>query len=77
MCGSKTGMARRHSETARDYAERILEQLPLDSSTVNQLLQAYEEARFSHHEMTEARYDDAMRVFTDLYPRIDAVIMTE
>ncbi len=73
MCGSKTGLARRHSETARDYATRILKELPLDSSSVNELLQAYEEARFSHHDITEETYDGAMRVFTDLYPRIDAV----
>ncbi|MHA2068207.1 MAG: DUF4129 domain-containing protein, partial [Candidatus Thorarchaeota archaeon] len=73
MCGSKTGLARRHSETARDYATRILKEIPIDSSSVNELLQAYEEARFSHHEITEATYDGAMRVFTDLYPRIDAI----
>ncbi|MHA2117922.1 MAG: DUF4129 domain-containing protein, partial [Candidatus Thorarchaeota archaeon] len=77
MCGSKTGLARRHSETARDYATRILKEIPLDSSSVNELLQAYEEARFSHHEITEETYDGAMRVFTDLYPRIDAVPTTE
>ncbi|MFW9890349.1 MAG: DUF4129 domain-containing protein [Candidatus Thorarchaeota archaeon] len=49
----------------------------MDSSSVNELLQAYEEARFSHHEITEETYDGAMRVFTDLYPRIDAVPTTE
>ncbi|MHA2193050.1 MAG: DUF4129 domain-containing protein, partial [Candidatus Thorarchaeota archaeon] len=64
-------------ETARDYATRILKELPLDSSSVNELLQAYEEARFSHHEITEEIYDGAMRVFTDIYPRIDAVPTTE
>jgi hypothetical protein len=73
MCGSKTGLARSHSETARDYVTRILKEIPLDSSSVNELLQAYEEARFSHHEITEVTYDGAMRVFTDLYPRIDAI----
>jgi hypothetical protein len=77
MCGSKTGLSRRHSETARDYAERILKELPLEGSSVNELLQAYEEARFSHHEITQETYDSAMRVFTDLYPRIEAVITTE
>ncbi|MHA2300004.1 MAG: DUF4129 domain-containing protein, partial [Candidatus Thorarchaeota archaeon] len=73
MCASKTGQPRRHSETARDYVTRILKEIPLDSSSVNELLQAYEEARFSHHEITEEIYDGAMRVFTDIYPRIDAV----
>jgi hypothetical protein len=73
MCASKTGLARRHSETARDYATRILKEIPIDSSSVNELLQAYEEARFSHHEITEEIYDGAMRIFTDIYPRIDAV----
>jgi hypothetical protein len=77
MCASKIGQPRRHSETARDYATRILKELPLDSSSVNELLQAYEEARFSHHEITEEIYDGAMRVFTDIYPRIDAVPTTE
>ncbi|MFX1542370.1 MAG: DUF4129 domain-containing protein [Promethearchaeota archaeon] len=77
MCASKTGQPRRYSETARDYVTRILKEIPLDSSSVNELLQAYEEARFSHHEITEETYDGAMRVFTDLYPRIDAVPTTE
>jgi hypothetical protein len=77
MCASKIGQPRRHSETARDYVTRILKEIPLDSSSVNELLQAYEEARFSHHEITEETYDGAMRVFTDIYPRIDAVPTTE
>ncbi|MHA2601377.1 MAG: DUF4129 domain-containing protein, partial [Candidatus Thorarchaeota archaeon SMTZ1-83] len=48
-----------------------------DDAAVNQLLQAYEEARFSDHELTRDRYEDAMRVFTDIYPRIEAATITE
>jgi len=72
MCGTKMGSERTHSETARDYLDRVLHAIPLDASTVEQFVQTYEEARFSHHEMTRERYEAALRVFTDLYPRIDS-----
>jgi transglutaminase-like putative cysteine protease len=72
MCGSKMGSERTHSETAREYLDRVLQSIPLDAPTVEQFVQTYEEARFSHHEMTRERYEAALRVFTDLYPRIDA-----
>ena len=71
MCGSKMGSERTHSETAREYLDRVLQSIPLDGSTVEQFVQTYEEARFSHHEMTRDRYEAALRIFTDLYPRID------
>jgi hypothetical protein len=72
MCGAKIGSERTHSETAREYLDRVLQSLPLDGATVEQFVQTYEEARFSHHEMTRERYESALRVFTDLYPRIDS-----
>ncbi|MGY5871576.1 MAG: transglutaminase domain-containing protein [Candidatus Thorarchaeota archaeon] len=71
MCGTKMGSERTHSETAREYLDRVMKSIPLDGSTVEQFVQTYEEARFSHHEMTRERYEAALRVFTDLYPRID------
>ncbi|TFG06867.1 DUF4129 domain-containing protein, partial [Candidatus Thorarchaeota archaeon] len=46
LCGTKTGSERRLSETARDFVARTLEQIPLDYASVNELLEAYEEARF-------------------------------
>jgi hypothetical protein len=75
LCGTKTGSERRLSETARDFVTRTLEQIPLDSASVTELLEAYEEARFSDHEVSRARYENTMRVFTDLYPRIEAVVV--
>ncbi|MHA1135134.1 MAG: transglutaminase domain-containing protein [Candidatus Thorarchaeota archaeon] len=71
MCGSKMGSERTHSETAREYLDRVLQSIPLDGPTIEQFVQTYEEARFSHHEMTRDRYEAALRIFTDLYPRID------
>ena len=71
MCGTKMGSERSHNETARDYLDRVLQAIPLDLATVEQFVQTYEEARFSHHEMTRERYEEAVRIFTDLYPRID------
>ena len=77
MCGSKMGSERTHSETAREYLDRVLQSIPLDGSSVEQFVQTYEEARFSHHEMTRERYEAALRVFTDIYPRIDTSSLME
>jgi hypothetical protein len=76
LCGTKMSSERRLSETARDFVARTLEQIPLDEASVDELLGAYEEARFSDHEVTRERYENTMRVFTDLYPRIEAVVVT-
>lgn len=72
MCGTKMGSERTHSETAREYLDRVMQSIPLDGPTIEQFVQTYEEARFSHHEMTRERYEAALRIFTDLYPRIDS-----
>jgi transglutaminase-like putative cysteine protease len=77
MCGTKMGSERTQSETAREYLDRVLQSIPLDAATVEQFVQTYEEARFSHHEMTRERYEAALRVFTDLYPRIDSSVSME
>jgi hypothetical protein len=77
MCGAKMGSERTHSETAREYLDRVLETISLDGGTVEQFVQTYEEARFSHHEMTRERYEEAVRIFTDLYPRIDSAAPVE
>jgi hypothetical protein len=77
MCGSKMGSERTSSETAREYLDRVLQVIPLDGATVEQFVQTYEEARFSHHEMTRERYEEAVRIFTDLYPRIDSTAPIE
>ncbi|NHI89783.1 MAG: DUF4129 domain-containing protein [Candidatus Thorarchaeota archaeon] len=77
MCGSKMGSERTSSETAREYLDRVLQVIPLDGATVEQFVQTYEEARFSHHEMTRERYEEAVRIFTDLYPRIDSTAPVE
>ncbi len=77
MCGTKMGSERTHSETAREFLDRVLETIPLDVGTVEQFVQTYEEARFSHHEMTRERYEEAVRIFTDLYPRIDSAAPIE
>jgi len=77
MCGSKMGSERAHNETAREYLDRVLQTIPLDLGTVEQFVQTYEEARFSHHEMTRERYEEAVRIFTDLYPRIDSTVLVE
>ncbi|TFH07857.1 MAG: DUF4129 domain-containing protein, partial [Candidatus Thorarchaeota archaeon] len=77
MCGSKMGSERTHSETAREYLDRVLQSIPLDGPSVEKFVQTYEEARFSHHEMTRERYEAALRVFTDIYPRIDSSSLME
>jgi len=77
MCGTKMGSERGHSETAREFLDRVLQAIPLDGATVEQFVQTYEEARFSHHEMTRERYEEAVRIFTDLYPRIDSAAPVE
>jgi len=77
MCGAKIGSERTHSETAREYLDRVLQTIPLDHRSVETFVQTYEEARFSHHEMTRERYEEAVRIFTDLYPRIDSSMPAE
>ncbi|MHA2043960.1 MAG: DUF4129 domain-containing protein [Candidatus Thorarchaeota archaeon] len=77
MCGTKMGSERSHNETAREYLDRVLKTIPLDLTTVEQFVQSYEEARFSHHEMTRERYEEAVRIFTDIYPRIDSAAPAE
>ena len=77
MCGTKINSERAHSETAREFLDRVLQTLPLDGATVEQFVQTYEEARFSHHEMTRERYEEAVRIFTDIYPRIDSTATIE
>ena len=77
MCGMKISSERANSETAREYIERVTKVIPLDTATVDMFVATYEEARFSNHEMTRDRYEYAIRLFTDLYPRIDASIKME
>jgi hypothetical protein len=77
MCGAKMGSERVHSETAREYLDRVLQTIPLDGGSVQTFVQTYEEARFSHHEMSRERYEEAVRIFTDLYPRIDSTAPVE
>ncbi len=77
MCGAKMGSERTHSETAREYLDRVMQSIPLDGATVEQFVNTYEEARFSHHEMSRDRYETALRIFTDLYPRIDTGAIME
>ncbi|MFW9793652.1 MAG: DUF4129 domain-containing protein, partial [Candidatus Thorarchaeota archaeon] len=77
MCGTKMNSERSHNETAREYLDRVLQAIPLDLTTVEQFVQTYEEARFSHHEMTREKYEEAVRIFTDLYPRIDSAAPVE
>ncbi|MEM4735071.1 MAG: transglutaminase domain-containing protein [Candidatus Thorarchaeota archaeon] len=71
MCGAKTGSERARHETPRAYMERVMKSVPIDQTMVSEFLEAYQEARFSKHEITLEKYENAMRIFTDLYPRID------
>jgi len=71
MCGMKIGSERTPSETAREYVERVLKIIPLDAESVENFVSAYEEARFSSHEVSRDRYELAIKVFTDIYPRIE------
>lgn len=71
MCGAKIGSERLSSETAREYIERVLKMLPLDSAAVENFAAFYEEARFSRHDIDRTTYEAAIRVFTDLYPKIE------
>ncbi|MFX0107946.1 MAG: DUF4129 domain-containing protein, partial [Candidatus Hodarchaeota archaeon] len=74
ICGKTTGTPRHYSETAREFVDRVISDLPLTRGEVDYLLLAYEEARFSDHELSQERYEDTMRAFNDIYPRIEAVI---
>jgi hypothetical protein len=76
MCGARTGSERVSSETAHDYMERILKFLPLEGALIAEFVRAYEEARFSQHEVTREKYETAIKIFTDLYPRVDTGVMT-
>lgn len=71
MCGKMIGSQRANSETSREYLDRMLESISVDKDVVSEFLDIYEEARFSGHKMNRAQYEDAIRIFTDLYPRID------
>ena len=75
MCGTRMGSERLKSETAREYIERVLQVISLDSSQLEEFVSAYEEARFSHHEMRQEDYQKVIRTFTDIYPRIDTGII--
>ncbi|MFQ5833016.1 MAG: DUF4129 domain-containing protein [Candidatus Thorarchaeota archaeon] len=77
MCGVKTGSERSHSETAREFLERVLKVIPLDGVTVEDFVSTYEEARFSNHVITRERYELAIKTFSDLYPRIEGRAMPE
>ncbi|MBD3406020.1 MAG: DUF4129 domain-containing protein [Candidatus Lokiarchaeota archaeon] len=77
MCGARIGSERANSETAREYLERVLKTLPLDTATLEEFVDTYEEARFSNHEMSQDRYEYAIRVFTDIYPKIDSTARVE
>ncbi len=77
MCGMKIGSERLASETAREYLDRVLKSLPLDSADAEQFMYIYEEARFSGSEMSREQYEEAVRIFTDIYPRIDVGAMSE
>jgi len=77
MCGMKIGSERMSSETAREYIERVLKIIPLDSESVEGFVQSYEEARFSSHEISRDRYEQAIKVFTDIYPRIEGATLVK
>jgi hypothetical protein len=76
MCGAKIGSERLNSETAREYIERVLKMLPLDGAAVENFAGFYEEARFSRHDINRDTYEAAIRVFTDLYPKIEGSPIT-
>ena len=74
MCGTRMGSERMKSETAREFLERVQQAISLDSAQLEEFIDAYEEARFSHHEMKQEDYQKVIRTFTDIYPRIDTGI---
>jgi hypothetical protein len=71
MVGKKIGSERANSETSREYLDRMVESISVDQDIVSEFLEIYEEARFSGHKMSKAQYENAIRIFTDLYPRVD------
>ncbi len=76
MCGTRIRADRSNSESAREFIERVLQTLPLDSESVMEFVQAYEEARFSGKELPRERYEFAIKVFSDLYPRVEGGSIT-
>jgi len=70
MAERTTGIKRASHQTAREYLETVLKELPISKDMIMPFLSYYEEARFSNHTITKEHYDNAIRLFTEIYPRI-------
>lgn len=77
MVGQKIGSERANSETSREYLDRITESISIDKAEVREFLRIYQTARFSDHKISKNQYEYAIKIFTDLYPRVDIAITRE
>ncbi|TFG13002.1 DUF4129 domain-containing protein [Candidatus Thorarchaeota archaeon] len=71
MVGNKTRSNRASSETAREFIQRTLKILPLNAEKVETFIDIYHKARFSDHKLSRDSYESAIKIFTDIYPRIE------
>ena len=71
MVGNKTRSSRASSETAREFVDRTLKILPLNAEKVESFVDIYHKARFSNHKVSRDSYESAIKIFTDIYPRIE------
>jgi len=71
MVGNKTRSSRASSETAREFIDRTLKILPLNAEKVDAFISIYQKARFSDHKVSRDSYESAIKIFTDIYPRIE------
>ncbi len=70
MAERTIGVKRASYQTAREYIDQVLKDLPIPKDLVMSFLNYYEEARFSNHTITKEQYDNAIRLFTEIYPRL-------
>lgn len=72
----RAGLQRNRSETAAELTERVLRRWEVDTRAITGLCDAYREARFSRHPVTEEQREAAVdaleRIHTDLRRRVAA-----
>ena len=64
------GIPKTKSQTAFEYAERVIGQNDLPGLTIMGYTHLYEESRYSDHEITQDQYGQAMQYFAEIYHRI-------
>ncbi|TFG05961.1 MAG: DUF4129 domain-containing protein [Promethearchaeota archaeon] len=63
-------MPRRPSQTAREYAMDMVKKVKLPPTLIYPFTTLFEEARFNAQPMNAEQYNEALKLFMDLYNRI-------